>query len=284
MNVTALSHSSSSSRKILIELAGASGVGKTTLAPLLARRLRGALGERHVAALPEKDLPRHQRRWRHMQRKCWKLLNPRLVLAAWRTSRVEPRIARLSVWLDVFSTLGIGRGSLKRGIRAALVDQGCLRLSMTAAHAPLLPQELLPDLVIQLVAEPAVLEQRRILRAKTKHRLLEGADRLVQARLSRQRLEKLPPAQVSELLFQFGGKFCQPPLSEEEVRQVLAEPPAQPGTEPAKPALTRCAPATREALRARGVLWVEVDNSGQDGLEPVVEQCLKIILDHLGGH
>ena len=46
---------------ILVELAGAGGVGKSTLAPLIARRLKEVLGAENVAALPENGVGRKRR-------------------------------------------------------------------------------------------------------------------------------------------------------------------------------------------------------------------------------
>lgn len=262
----------------LIELAGASGVGKTTVAPLLARRLREALGEDCVAALPEKDQPRQRRHWRHFQRRLWLALHPRHLLTAWRLSRREPVIARARAWFDLVSTLGIGRSCLDRGARVALVDQGVLRLSLTAGHVPHIPGELLPDLVLQLVADPATLEQRRILRAKAKLARLHGEERLHGAARSRDRLAALPPERRGELLAQFNTKFCEPPLNEAELAEVLAGRVAVP-QEP--PRVGRCDPATCAALEARGVTWRRIDNSEGRQLEDVVEDALQAVLAHL---
>ncbi|GEM_PF-3471333 len=269
----------STTPKLLVELAGASGVGKTTAAPILARRLREILGMENVAALPEKDLPRRQRRWRHMQRRLWILSHPADVLAAWRASRARPVIARFSVWLDLFSTHGIAWRALGGEVRTALIDQGFLRLSMTPAHAPFLPGHLLPGLVIQLVADPAVLEVRRITRDKVRHKLYEGPQRLANARRSRQLMSTLPEAELRAMLGQFGGKFCNPPLSSEEIGQILRSSAGIPDA-PATQGFIRCHPAVLAALQARGVRVVQVDNSRQDGIEPVIEQCLQIILAH----
>lgn len=268
---------------LFVELAGAGGVGKTSAAPLLARRLREVLGAGNVAALPEKDLPRNQRRWRHMQRRAWILGHPAGVLAAWRVSRAEPRIARFSTWLDLFTTHGIARRALGGRISAVLIDQGFLRLSMTSAHVPLLPANLLPGLVIQMVADPAVLEVRRIQRSKVKRKLYEGPARMQAAMHSRRFLSTLPPNDLPALLEQFGKKFCLPPLSAAEIEHILQAGPELPHAgSPSTPDFMRCHPSVMQALQQRGVRIVQVDNSGQDGLEPVIEHCLKIILDHLG--
>jgi hypothetical protein len=262
----------------LIELAGASGVGKSTVAPLLAQRLRERLGEGCVAALPEKDQPRQHRHWRHFQRRLWLALHPGHLRAAWRLSRREPVIARARAWFDLLSTLGIGRRCLARGAQVALVDQGVLRLSLHAAHVPHLPGELLPDLVLQLVADPATLEQRRILRAKVKLARLHGEERLHGAARSRERLATLPPERLGELLEQFNRKFCEPPLTPSELADVLAGR-VQVPPEPAR--VSRCDPATCAALQARGVAWVQIDNSEGRTLEQVVEDALQAVLTHL---
>lgn len=262
----------------LIELAGTSGVGKTTVAPLLARRLRETLGEDTVVALPEKDQPRRRRHWRHFQRRLWLALHPRHLLAAWRLSRREPVIARARAWFDLFSTLGIGRCCLHLGARVALVDQGALRLSLHASHTQQLPADLLPDLVLQLVADPATLEQRRILRAKVKLARLHGQERLHDAARSRARLASLPAERQSELLAQFSVKFCEPPLSADELADVLAGRIDAP-VEPAR--VSRCHPATCDALQQRGVAWRTIDNSEGRRLEEVVEDALQAVLAHL---
>jgi adenylate kinase len=262
----------------LIELAGASGVGKTTVAPLLARRLREALGEDRVAALPEKDQPRQRRHWRHFQRRLWLARHPRHLLAAWRLSRREPIIARARAWFDLVSTLGIGRRCLDRGARVALVDQGVLRLSLPDSHVPQIPGELLPDLVLQLVADPATLEQRRILRAKAKLARLHGEERLRGAARSHDRLAALTAARRGELLAQFNTKFCEPPLSADELAEVLA---GRMQVPPEPPRVGRCDPATCAALQARGVAWGRIDNSEGRQLEDVVEDALQAVLAQL---
>ncbi len=262
----------------LIELAGASGVGKTTVAPLLARRLRDVLGEDGVAALPEKDQPRPRRHWRHFQRRLWLARHPHHLFAAWRLSRREPVIARARAWFDLVSTLGIGRRCLDHGTKVALVDQGVLRLSLHVSHVQLLPVDLLPDLVLQLVADPATLEQRRILRAKVKLARLHGMERLHEAARSRDRLAALPPERLAELLAQFNTKFCEPPLSDAELAEVLAGRVAVP---PEPPRVVRCDPATCAALEARGVVRRRIDNSEGRQLEAVVEDALQAVLAHL---
>lgn len=262
----------------LIELAGASGVGKTTVAPLLARRLRERLGEACVAALPEKDQPRQRRHWRHFQRRLWLARHPGHWLSAWRLSRRAPIIARARAWSDLVSTLGIGRSCLARGAQVALVDQGVLRLSLHAAHVTQLPGDLLPDLVLQLVADPATLEQRRILRAKAKLARLHGEERLHGAARSRERLAGLPAERLGELLDQFNRKFCEPPLSADELADVLA---GRVPVPPEPPRVSRCDPATCTALQARGVAWVQIDNSEGRTLEQVVDDALQAVLVHL---
>lgn len=259
----------------LVELAGASGVGKTTIAPLLARRLRETLGEDCVAALPEKDQPRRQRHWRHFQRRLWFARHPGTLINAWKLSRRLPAIARARAWFDMFSTLGIGRHCLAQGMRVALVDQGVLRLSLHDAHVPCLPGQLLPDLVLQLVADPATLEQRRILRAKTKLTRLQGIDRLHGAARSRDRLSALPAERVRELVSLFGEKFCEPPLSDEELEKTLRGEVLAPAE---SPRVSRCDPRTCAALQRRGVGWQCIDNSEGRTLDAVVEDCLQAVL------
>ncbi len=259
----------------LVELAGASGVGKTTIAPLLARRLRETLGEEYVAALPEKDQPRHHRHWRHFQRRLWLACHPGALINAWQLSRRLPAIARARAWFDMFSTLGIGRRCLAGGMRVALVDQGVLRLSLHEAHVPSLPGHLLPDLVLQLVADPVTLEQRRILRAKTKLTRLQGVERLQAAARSRERLAVLPPHRLRELLGQFSEKFCDPPLTPNELETVLA---GKLATAPESSRVNRCDPQTCAALQARGVGWKCIDNSEGRTLDAVVEDCLQAVL------
>jgi hypothetical protein len=262
----------------LIELAGASGVGKTTVAPLLARRLRETLGEAAVAALPEKDQPRQRRHWRHFQRRLWLALHPGPLFAAWQVSCHDPAIARRRAWMDLVSTLGIGRRCLARGAQVALVDQGALRLSLHVSHVQLLPSDLLPDLVLQLIADPATLEKRRILRSKVKLARLKGAERLHEAARSRDRLAALPAKRRVELLDLFNQKFCDPPLTESELAGVLAGRIHAPA-ELAR--ISRCDPATCAALLARGVTWRTIDNSEGRSLDEVVEEALQAVLAHL---
>ncbi|MEX2578886.1 MAG: hypothetical protein WD342_07495 [Verrucomicrobiales bacterium] len=266
---------------ILVELAGASGVGKSTVAPLLAQALRRALGDHAVAAMPEKDQPRRRRRWTRMQRRFWLASHPRSFLAAWRGSRTRPQIGSFAAWKHAFSSMGIGRRALAKGVKVALVDQGMLRLRMDAGHVPVLPRPLLPDLVLHLVAEPGVLELRRIYRGKPKFVLLEGTDRMARARDVRDRLTALPEAELRAALTRFGTKFCSPALSEQDIEGLLGGPPdesAMTGAEGNARQRSRCAPEVCELFRQRGVVWRQVDNTEADALDRVVNECMAAIL------
>lgn len=69
---------------LLIELAGANGVGKSTIAPILAEQLRANLGADRVAALPETGIPRFRKRWSRLNRRFWLAMHPAAVWNAWK--------------------------------------------------------------------------------------------------------------------------------------------------------------------------------------------------------
>lgn len=265
---------------ILVELAGAGGVGKSTIAPLIAKRLREELGEAAVAALPETGVVRRRRRWTRLKRWTWTAFHPRALFVAKRASKTGKHVARLSTWMRAFTTMGIGRAVEKKGVQVALVDQGMLRLPMAAVHASLLPQPLLPDLVLHLVADPAVLEMRRIFRSKPKHNRYTGGKRLSSAADSLTLLRNLPEEQQREVMVKFGEKFCDPVFSEAEVNQLLATPSGGNAHAPSSSAQKgRCQADVCETFRQRGVQWREIDNS--HSFEEALEACTQAILSAL---
>lgn len=271
---------------ILVELAGAGGVGKSTLAPLIADRLRAELGADRVAALPEHGVPRRERRWTRLARWRWTAAHPTAFLAARHLTRSPLDTARYSSWMRIFSTMGIARRLLAGGVQVVLVDQGILRLPLLPAHAARLPVTALPDLVLQIVADPASIELRRIWRQKTKHRKLQGEARLAKARDTRRLLTALPADPLRAAMVQFGHQFCDPPFSDDEIATLLAPPPPAPPAGSRKPG--RCEPDACAALRQRGLAWLEIDNSGSETLDQAADRCVRAILDALarapGGH
>ncbi|SKB08037.1 Uridine kinase [Prosthecobacter debontii] len=264
---------------ILVELAGAGGVGKSTIAPMIAQRLREELGTEAVAALPEKDVARRHRRWTRFKRWTWTAFHPRAFWVARRASKTGHKVGSPSTWLRAFTTMGIGRSVGKKGIKVALVDQGMLRLPMKAMHADLLPQFLLPDLVLHLVADPAVLEMRRIYRSKPKHNRYLGASRLTHAQNAVTLLQTLPPDQLRDAVTKFGEKFCEPPLTESEIEQLLQAPAAQAPLTNEAAQKGRCQFEVCETFRQRGVQWREIDNS--HSMEEALEACIQAILTAL---
>ncbi len=266
---------------ILVELAGVSGAGKSTLSPLVARRLREHLGEGRVAALPEKDVPRRLRRWTRLKRWLWMALHPWHALTAARACRCHQRASCFSAWMRIFSTMGLGRSALASGVDVVLVDQGILRLPILPVHVPLLPRPLLPDLVLQIVADPATLELRRLRRDKKVHRRLQGEARFQRAREIRRVTAGLPASEQQEALALFSAKFCSPALSEAELAAVLTAPLPPPADSPASPA-SRCEPGACALLKQHGIGWRQIDTSAAGCMPQAVEDCLAVILDALG--
>nr|MBL8410089.1 hypothetical protein [Dechloromonas sp.] len=268
----------------VIELAGAGGVGKSTLAPLVAERLREILGADKVAALPEHG-PRASRQWTRARRWSWIASHPASLLAARRATAPAIRTAQFSSWMRIFSAIGLSRQFSRRGIEVALIDQGILRVPLLSTHVQLVPRSLLPDAVLHIVADAPTVELRRIWRNKTKHRRFEGELRFAKARESLAILAELPAEELRRTMEQFGKQFCNPPFSEAELDTLLQAGPLAPvapvaSTERRK--IRRCEPEACAALRARGIRWQEVDNSRSAVLDEVVERCVQEILAVLG--
>jgi len=268
---------------MVIELAGAGGVGKSTLAPLVAQRLRDILGSEKVAALPELG-PRSTRLWTRARRWSWIARHPRALWAARRACAPAIRTAKYSSWMRIFSSFGIGRWLFGRGIEVVLIDQGVLRLPLLPAHVQLLPRHLLPDAVLHIVADPVTIELRRIWRNKTKHRRLEGEARFAKAGESLGILSGLPAEELRAAMVQFGKQFCNPPFIDSEIDELLSAPVcALPVSETrGSRSIRRCEPDACAALRGRGVRWKEIDNSRTASMADVVESCVQEVLAALG--
>lgn len=257
---------------LLVELAGFNGVGKSTIAPLLAKRLRKRLGPDRVAALPEKDVPRFRRRWTRIQRRLWLATHPARAWSAW--SSATP-----GDWFFTHSTLGLARRALRRGCLVTLVDQGLLRAARDPAQIESFPQTLLPDLVLHLVSDTATATLRQLLRNKKIHSRHQGGEREIQARAHRAKLEGLPPDLIREAMHAFARNFCEPALDVETIKAVCAKT-GDPVPRDRKPP-TRCAPEVMESLRLRGVDIETIDNSFPRSPEDCVEACLRSILSRL---
>ncbi len=137
-------------------------------------------------------------------------------------------------------------------------------------------------MVMHLVADPDILEWRRLNRDKKKCQRYQGELRLRCARRTLGLLSHLPKEQHEDVLVRFGQKFCDPEFSAAEIEQLLSADPsahsdADTNSEAAK-AVSRCEPETCEMFRQRGVKWHEMDTSLHD-LEQTVEDCSRVILD-----
>lgn len=268
---------------ILVELAGAQGVGKSTLAPLLGQRLREELGAEFVAVLPERDQPRSHRRWTRIKRWRWLFLHPRVYLLARRLVKKHPTGSAYSSWIRIFSVMGIARQLTRRGIKVALVDQGLLRIVKHADDAADIPADLLPDLVLQIVADPLVLELRCIHRAKKQHTRYSGDEREHRVHELRKKLQSLPKTELRDALIKYGERYCEPPLTENEVEGLvhLEVSPHEAAAAVTSMQTHRCQPEVRELLLKRGVSWLEIDNSQNDGMEQALAHCMRVIREKL---
>ncbi len=82
-----------------------------------------------------------------------------------------------------------------------------MRTAMEAKHVCEIPDELLPNLVLRLVADPVTLELRRINRSKIKHVRFSAGLRLEKAGVVRQRLKSLPANELRVALQRFGDRY-----------------------------------------------------------------------------
>jgi deoxyadenosine/deoxycytidine kinase len=268
---------------IVVELAGASGVGKSTMSTLVADSLQDILGADAVAALPEKNVPRFRRRWTRLKRWSWIATNPRSLMTAWKTTQACICTANFSGWVRSLSTLGLARRAARQGVQVVLVDQGILRLPVLPEHVEILPRHLLPDLILHLVAEPEVLEKRRFERGKKKCARYVGERRLRNVQKTLARLGKgMSENERRDLVLRYGEKFCDPAFSEEEIRQLLEEGQAIGTTiekhlEGSGRKTARCHPHVCAKLQVRGIGLIKLDTSLHD-LETTVDHCSKAIL------
>lgn len=268
---------------ILVELAGAQGVGKSTLAPLLGQKLREELGQEAVAVLPERDMPRRLRRWTRVQRWRWLLLHPSVYFLAHRLAKKRPHSSAYSHWIRIFSVMGIARQLTRNRLKVVLVDQGLLRITKHADDAAALPSDLLPDLVLQIVADPLVLELRCIYRSKQQHTRYSGEERYRKVMELRKKLQTLPNSELRDALIKYGERYCEPPLTESDVEQLMhlevTPGPAAMTIAPTQP--QRCQPEVRELLQKRGVTWLEIDNSQNDEMKQALAHCMTAIREKL---
>lgn len=269
---------------IVVELAGPSGVGKSTVTGLVAERLRDVLGTEAVAALPEKGVPRRQRKWTRFKRWCWVGLHPSAFTTAWKTTATGVRTASFGGWIRSLSTLGLARKAADQGVQVALVDQGILRLPVLPEHLSHVPRAVLPDLVLQLVADPQVLEQRRLQRSKKKLVRHQENQRIESGRKMLVRLgPDVSPDERRSMLIAFGQKYCEPPFEETELQMLLNEAVTYPADETTGTSNRpiRCDPRVCEQMKEAGVHWERMDTSCQD-VKATAEQCVRAILEALG--
>ncbi|MEN3943805.1 hypothetical protein WJU23_21065 [Prosthecobacter sp. SYSU 5D2] len=268
---------------IVVELAGASGVGKSTMSALVADRLQEILGQNSVAALPEKNVPRRRRRWTRLKRWAWVATNPRSLVAAWRTTQAHICTASYTGWIRSFSTIGLARKAMEQGVQVVLVDQGILRLPVLPEHVEMLPRQLLPDLVLHLVAEPEIMEKRRLERGKKKCARYQGERRLANVRKTLQRLGKgMTVEERRNLVAKYGEKFCEPAFSEEEIRQLVDDwPPQGPDSAKAeangKLKTARCHPQVCQHLQLRGIHLEKLDTTWLD-VQVTADLCSRTVL------
>jgi hypothetical protein len=258
--------------KIIVELAGGHGVGKSTIAPLLAERLRQYFGTRLVAAMPETGVVWQRRKWSGWKRRCWLASHPNFLMLALRTGLARE-------WLQVYSTLGLARRALQNGCRIALIDQGLLRITRYPREIENFPKKYLPDLVIQLIADPATVALRRLLRDKKTHSLQRGIARETHGCEIRFELEGLPTHLVEQGMRAYAQKFCDPPLDEETVLKLCANS-GQAGR-PFKKERGRCEPDVIVSLLLLGTQVETIVNSHDQTLESCVEACFQKIVSLL---
>jgi hypothetical protein len=259
---------------LTIELAGNSGVGKSTIAPMLAKELRASLGAARVAALPETGVPRFRRHWTRLKRRFWLAIHPSIAWSAWKSD--APR-----EWFFLYSSLGLARRALYQGCVVAIVDQGILRTARTPEDINACQQSLLPDLVLHLVTDTATSTLRQLLRNKKMATCtrFHGAQRENQAREHRAKLEGLPSDLIQTALLSFSRKFCEPPLDLETIQTICIQG-GDRNNAPQRPT-TRCAPPVMEQLLRRGTAIETIDNSYPRSHEDCVQACLQAILRHL---
>lgn len=184
--------------------------------------------------------------------------------------------------MRAFTSVGIARQAAASGCKVAMVDQGIMRLPMRPVHASLIPQEYLPDLILHMVADPSVLELRRIYRTKVKHNKYTGEARLSCARETAELLHTLPVVELKDALEKYGAKFCEPALSGSEITGLIeALDSARAAGLVAGNKGGRCNPEVCEMIRQLGVKWREIDNSEQDGLTKALQSSMQAILSVL---
>ena len=266
---------------IVVELAGEPGVGKSSIAPLLAKKLRDEFGEGVIAALPERDRPRQQRHWTRFKRWSWLLSHPRIYCAAHRLNSLGDRLTSYSNLVRNFSVMGVAHQLAQTGYKVVLVDQGVLRTAMEAKHVCEIPDELLPNLVLQLVADPVTLELRRINRSKIKHVRFSAGLRLEKAGVVRQRLKSLPANELRVALQRFGDRYCDPSLTVAEIEEVVKTEISAADKEVLSGARYRCSPEVCAAFVNRGVQWQQIDNSRPDRMTYALGQCVETIVARL---
>jgi dephospho-CoA kinase len=257
---------------MLIELAGSNGVGKSTIAPLLAEALRDLIGDARVAALPEKGTPRRHRRWSRFKRRLWLISQPALIATAFRSG--QP-----SEWLKLFSTMGLARKILDSGIQVVLVDQGILRTVLHPDQLKTIPTKYLPDLVLHLTTDPATLTLRQLLRDKKNHQRHQGEERFRQGREIQTLLKNIPEALAAKAMQSYAKKFCDSPLTAREVGEIAKLPLLSP-TEMAT-TQKRCKPYVLKLLRQQGTQITEIENLFNQTPQGCVQKCLDVVSCHL---
>ncbi len=184
----------------------------------------------------------------------------------------------LHCWPNDFADT-LTRRALQNGCRIALIDQGLLRIARYPREIETFPKKYFPDLVIQLTADRATVTLRRLLRDKKIHSLQRGIARETHGCEIRRDLEGLPTHLLEQGMWAYAQKFCDPPLNEETVLKICAQP-GQAARPPIKER-GRCEPDVMERLQLQGTLIETIDNSHDQTLESCVEACFQKIVSRL---
>jgi len=279
---------------MLIEILGSSGAGKTTIKRMLLDRLRDYGLQARDAEISANGTSCSK----------FKIILVELLRHPW----ILPMACRLGSqkygrhgvihWLKcLVRNVYTGRIAQSQG-GVFLIDQDVIS---SLSRTPEVPRSLikripLPDLVIEIRADAAVMQKRRIMREQLPSHLTCGQQQLINGRHVAALLSDSHPSELPALMKQWNERFCSPMLAPEELEQVIQE-----GLGMAKLSENgdksdprgvlwwalkngkrtilsdEDALLIRQELQQRGLQWWTVDNGREDNLSDIVDSLAERI-------
>lgn len=267
---------SEASHGSVVEIVGPAGVGKSTLVPMVSERVKRARGATGVVLLTPSSTSTVLARIARVA------AYPRGAAVAVRIALMSSpnRLRALRRWAALIATMREARRAVSRHASVAIVEQAVVQFVRRPKQLGKLADWMLPDLVVEIRAHPAVVLRRRLDRDKLPRpqEFVRGDRRLPQAARLAWRIADVDADEAARLLERWSSTFCDPPLTTDELAVALAE--GRSREEPEHPDYHWSGGVIRAAIRQR-VDWIVVGNDEGASLDNVAETITSEVLGWL---